>query len=249
MDYCYSLIPAITLLFTAATVSSVCLDCGTIQKSGKMSCCGRGGSWFGKCGSAENANLSHTWYEGIRACKARQFQAVPGEHLGVSQPESKISSYHTNVVKNSKAVIGTALLFAFTPGSTSTQLSRPAPVTTSAKETTMKPVRVSLVYNADSRSPKTIARATTAVNYAAVHTSLSEPTIPLVRMAFSAQASSIITKLTHSASNYMLITASSDTSDSSSIMEKEYEDLSHFDTGIRHVTYLSLLLLLACFCF
>ena len=51
------------------TVSSVCSKCSTIAKSGKSSCCGRGGSWFRNCGSAGNVKLDHTWYEGIQACK------------------------------------------------------------------------------------------------------------------------------------------------------------------------------------
>merc|ERR1719201_3088543 len=48
------------------TIGSVCPTCGTIGKSGKSSCCGRGGSWFRNCGSVENAKLVHTWYEGIQ---------------------------------------------------------------------------------------------------------------------------------------------------------------------------------------
>ena len=50
------------------TISVVCSTCGTINKSGKMSCCGRGGSWFRKCGTSGNTKLHHTWHEGIKAC-------------------------------------------------------------------------------------------------------------------------------------------------------------------------------------
>ena len=61
--------------YTPATVTSitstVCLKCGTSGRSGKPSCCGRGGSWFRNCGGAGNAKLDHTWQEGIRACKTR----------------------------------------------------------------------------------------------------------------------------------------------------------------------------------
>ena len=49
----------------------VCVKCGTIAKSGKISCCGRGGSWFSNCGGAGNAKLGHAWHDGIQACKAR----------------------------------------------------------------------------------------------------------------------------------------------------------------------------------
>ena len=53
------------------SVSPVCLKCGIIKKSGKTSCCGRGGSWFTNCGGAGVSKLRHTWYEGIQTCKAR----------------------------------------------------------------------------------------------------------------------------------------------------------------------------------
>ena len=46
----------------------VCSKCGIIKRSGKSSCCSRGGSWFGKCGSAGDSNHEHTWSEGILAC-------------------------------------------------------------------------------------------------------------------------------------------------------------------------------------
>ena len=55
----------------AITSSSICPKCGITKKSGKMSCCGQGGSWFGNCGSASDTNADHTWHEGLQACKGR----------------------------------------------------------------------------------------------------------------------------------------------------------------------------------
>ena len=49
--------------------SSDCPKCGTSKKSGKHSCCARGGAWFKRCGDAGNARFQHTWAEGIQACK------------------------------------------------------------------------------------------------------------------------------------------------------------------------------------
>merc|ERR1712032_859254 len=60
------------LMRGVTTVSSVCPKCGIAAKSGKISCCGNGGSWFGKCGSARNAKFDHTFYEGIEACASRE---------------------------------------------------------------------------------------------------------------------------------------------------------------------------------
>ena len=54
---------------TTTTSRPVCPKCGTIKKSAKTSCCGRGGSWFRNCGSAGNRNFPHTWSEGILVCK------------------------------------------------------------------------------------------------------------------------------------------------------------------------------------
>ena len=80
----YIYIPAAT----TTTISSVCGKCGTSAKSGKISCCGRGGSWFGNCGSAE---LDHTWYEGIQVCKIQtQSKTASGQQSNAAQ-ELKLS--------------------------------------------------------------------------------------------------------------------------------------------------------------
>ena len=47
-----------------------CAHCSTTAKSGKSSCCARGGAWFKNCGDAGDTNFTHTWSEGIQACKA-----------------------------------------------------------------------------------------------------------------------------------------------------------------------------------
>ena len=49
--------------------SNRCAKCGTIKKSGKRSCCARGGTWFKNCGDGGDTKFGHTWAEGIRACK------------------------------------------------------------------------------------------------------------------------------------------------------------------------------------
>ena len=68
------------------SISSVCPKCGTMEKSGKNSCCGRGGSWFRNCGSAGNMQLRHTWYEGIRVCKTRaQSKRASGRQSNAAQ--------------------------------------------------------------------------------------------------------------------------------------------------------------------
>ena len=49
--------------------SSICTKCGNIKKSGKRSCCARGGAWFKNCGDIGEKKFDHTWTEGIQACK------------------------------------------------------------------------------------------------------------------------------------------------------------------------------------
>ena len=49
----------------------VCPKCGTTKKSGKLSCCARGGSWYKKCGNPGDSNFAHTWGEGNQACNGK----------------------------------------------------------------------------------------------------------------------------------------------------------------------------------
>ena len=45
-----------------------CDQCGTIRKSGRRSCCARGGAWFKNCGDAGDTQFDHTWAEGVESC-------------------------------------------------------------------------------------------------------------------------------------------------------------------------------------
>ena len=105
------------------TVSSnfvLCPKCGTIQKSGKDSCCGRGGSWFKNCRSGSNTKLRHTWHEGILACKTRK-----GVRLRQSNVAQQLnSSYLYGIsMRKSKAVTTASETFTLTPVNTSTSTS------------------------------------------------------------------------------------------------------------------------------
>ena len=96
------------------TISSVCPICGITKRSGKMSCCGRGGSWFGNCGSAGSTKLDHTWYEGLQACKARtEFETVSSQQLNKSQQQRNGSS-NGGADANSKAFAKAVKQPAFT---------------------------------------------------------------------------------------------------------------------------------------
>ena len=47
-----------------------CHKCGTSKKSGKRSCCARGGAWFKNCGDKRETEFDHSWAEGIQSCES-----------------------------------------------------------------------------------------------------------------------------------------------------------------------------------
>ena len=109
---------------TTTITVSVCPRCGTIGKSGKPSCCGRGGSWFRNCGGAGKTKLQqHTWHEGIQACKSRsQFKTVVGQQLNGAQQKGMGSSQGAGMA-NYKAVIAATNTPAVASVNTSTPMS------------------------------------------------------------------------------------------------------------------------------
>ena len=168
-----------TAVETLVTVQSVCHKCGTIEKSGRNSCCGRGGSWFKNCRSAGDAKLRHTWYEGIQVCSTRsQSKRARGRQ---SNPAQRFNSSGGVATRNSKAVMTTAQAFVFTPVntsilmpgrsiesvSTSTKKSTDTPddtptehytITTNLREITMAPTTtISLSVNTPMTRTSTIA--------------------------------------------------------------------------------------------
>ena len=46
-----------------------CPACGIMKKSGKHSCCARGGAWFKNCGDTDDSKFDYTWTQGIKACQ------------------------------------------------------------------------------------------------------------------------------------------------------------------------------------
>ena len=76
-----------------------------IKKSGKLSCCGSDGFWFGNCGSAGDKKHDHSWHEGLQACKAQsQSNLVIGQQLNSIHQHTNAFS-NGAVDANSRAVI------------------------------------------------------------------------------------------------------------------------------------------------
>ena len=112
---------------TTTTTNNGCATCGTIKRNGKPSCCVRGGSWFGKCGSAGDVNFEYTWYEGISACTTPS-QAVMGQQLHSFQAETSGSSDDTKMIIGSKVAIAAAHMLTSTSANTSAQMAFTTPV-------------------------------------------------------------------------------------------------------------------------
>ena len=152
---------------TTTTIAvSVCPRCGTIEKSGKKSCCGRGGSWFRNCGGVGNTKLHHSWYEGIQACKARsQSKTVVGQQLNGAQQRGIDSSQGDGMV-NSKTVIVATETFTFTPVNTSTPtLDTTSPVSSSytPDDVSITTSAVALMINTSTNTHSTHSSASKAI--------------------------------------------------------------------------------------
>ena len=88
--------PALLALPPSKTIDSFCSTCGTFQKTGKVSCCAPGGSWFQKCGAVGHSTFDHTWADGIRACNSVEAAA----HSAVAQAQSVIRQQNTTQPSN-----------------------------------------------------------------------------------------------------------------------------------------------------
>ena len=81
--------PAVTTRTPAA--SPKCRKCGRILKTGKFSCCARGGSWFKKCGD-DDGRFDHTWSEGVQACNTLESLVLDKERTNTVFSEENITA-------------------------------------------------------------------------------------------------------------------------------------------------------------
>ena len=109
-------------------ISLVCFKCGIIATSGKISCCGRGGSWFGNCGVAGKTTFDHKWSEGFEACKARsKSKTVIGQHSYREQESNSVFNDADRI--HSKTTSIAASKFTSRPLNVSTPMRDRAAVT------------------------------------------------------------------------------------------------------------------------
>merc|ERR1719454_1343654 len=146
--------------------SSTCAVCGSVKKSRKKSCCGRGGSWYKNCGTAGNkksGKFAHTWFEGIKVCKNEQMSKRAARSFSSLNAAEKYVFLLTNTTAAPENEI--------TSDSTASTATTPtlAPTTTTEKLTTTP---------APTKVETTTAAATTRIaTFAATSTdSVKEPT-------------------------------------------------------------------------
>ena len=66
-DLSVSLLFLVIVSFSRFLCLLACPACGRM-KNGDNNCCGKGGSWHGKCGGPGDTKFEHTWGEGKKAC-------------------------------------------------------------------------------------------------------------------------------------------------------------------------------------
>ena len=87
----------------AVSGSNGCVKCGMSKKSGKRSCCARGGAWFKNCGDAGDKKFDHTWVEGIQACEGYASFSVEAQvmrHVGIIPHVLNISKSRNTTKQN-----------------------------------------------------------------------------------------------------------------------------------------------------
>ena len=103
---------------TTTSVSGVstkeCSKCGSMKKSGKLSCCARGGAWYGNCGDAWDSNVDHTWLEGMQACTGSSLFSskaqvlIRHEQLNATSEENGLQQKIIDFTDDRTASVGTA---------------------------------------------------------------------------------------------------------------------------------------------
>ena len=219
------------------TIAPVCRKCVTMKKSGKKTCCGRGGAWFKKCGNSRNTKLEHTWYEGIRACKARggQYKVAMGLQLKASKPDSRDFSNNVDTILNPKAVIAAGDTFAPTSTSMPTPIPEMTPIITTSIDSMTDPAQSPALTSAEYDIGTTNPEAIVAAEMASPSSNMSSPLDIVVKL------NSFINTLVNASIRapmdkpLNMIMAPSHTSASTSVITKGCEQLLYIAT---HATVL-----------
>merc|ERR1712151_567110 len=127
---------------TPAT-SSTCAVCGSVKKSRKKSCCGRGGSWYKNCGTSGNKKskkFDHTWFEGIQACKSKwASKSAAASFQEMNAAEKYLFKFANNTAKPSHEITtADKVTTSAAPTEVDTTAAAPAKVDTTFAATVKK---------------------------------------------------------------------------------------------------------------
>ena len=193
---------------TTRTIGLVCPKCGIIRNSGVASCCGRGGSWFEKCGTAAKVKLPYRWSDGLLACKQRpHFKEIVGDQLHGEEGQRNHYSDNEGSRGHSQAVIAAPDSFTFalanmpTPMLDNMSVTKPSDVSTNAS------INISTIASSQTslQSPipmanlaDTITSGATTAGITAMISSYSNastpaPTAPSVNASTSTVATALMT--------------------------------------------------------
>ena len=78
----------------------ICPKCAINKKSGKSSCCVRGGAWFNKCGEPGDSKFDHTWFEGNRVCKYSHQHPAAAADQTIDSGTDEVNSAGTTIHEN-----------------------------------------------------------------------------------------------------------------------------------------------------
>ena len=202
-------------MITTTLATAVCPKCGILQKSGKLSCCGRGGSWSGRCGKTGNTNFGHTWYQGIQVCKSYQLQLEVRQQVYAQRK----SDFSDNDASDTMSML--------MPGA--------RPISAPANTSIITSDRTSIAHGTRATSSKVIIKMTTAIINGLVipvpaATPVNSTIIYKVNPAITPQADLTINKSMASAPAHAFMTISSQISASTA---REYDRLFHIITHIN----------------
>ena len=116
----YSVVPVII----NTSICPGCPKCGLSSK-GDLTCCGKGGSWQGKCGPPGNGKFEYTWGDGEKACApAMQGTCVPFVAKGRFSAAPTTRMHQTSFIHESNSTTLLRLSLRFDADTMLTQTPR-----------------------------------------------------------------------------------------------------------------------------
>ena len=181
-------------------------------------------------------NLSHTWYEGIQACKGREAEVAVVQKLQASQPRNNGSSDDVGMDSNSKIPIMTVDSFASAPAKTDISMPVTSASTVPADVSTMLSDLKPKMYPKEGNVASNTTARYPSVEILAPHSTIS----PVNGTTITVDNPKSI-NMTHRSSSNML-SISSHVSASTPIIARDYGDV------MKVVTHITIMFIIFQWC-